>query len=108
MEDCKPQWWALENPVGRLPKLFPKSLGPAKMWFHPCDHGDPYTKKTGLWGDFTTFGPSDPVEPIMYTDKNGKRGSWYWAKLGGKSDRTKELRSNTPPGFARAFKRANP
>ena len=105
---AQPKWWALENPVGRLPTLFPNELGAAKMWFHPCDHGDAYTKKTGLWGNFTTFGPSNPVEPVMYTDKNGKRGSWHWAKLGGKSARTKELRSNTPAGFAQAFKRANP
>jgi hypothetical protein len=104
---CAPEWWALENPVGRLPSLFPNLLGKAKMFFHPCDHGDAYTKRTGLWGDFTTFGPSDPVEPVMYTDKNGKRGSWHWAKLGGKSERTKALRSNTPAGFARAFFNAN-
>ena len=104
---CKPQWWALENPVGRLPALFPYKLGAARMFFNPCDHGDAYTKKTGLWGTFCAFGPSDPVEPVMYTDKNGKRGSWHWAKLGGKSERTKALRSNTPAGFARAFYEAN-
>ncbi len=115
IDDClaivakaNPVWWALENPVGRLPTLFPARLGPAAMFFHPCDHGDAYTKKTGLWGNFTTFGPTDPVEPVMYTDKNGKRGSWYWAKLGGKSERTKALRSNTPAGFAKAFFDANP
>jgi hypothetical protein len=31
------------------------------------------------------------------------RGSWMWANLGGKSERTKALRSKTPQGFARAF-----
>src|SRR5882672_12633911 len=46
---CKPKWWALENPVGRLKDY----LGPPVMYFDPCDYGDPYTKKTGLWGDFT-------------------------------------------------------
>lgn len=107
VEKCSPTWWALENPVGRLPKLFPSKLGAAQMFFNPCDHGDAYTKRTGLWGNFTTFGPSNPVEPVMYTDKNGKRGSWHWAKLGGKSERTKALRSNTPPGFAQAFFNAN-
>lgn len=39
----------------------------------------------------------------MYETKNGKRGSWMWANLGGKSERTKELRSITPMGFSRAF-----
>ena len=46
----QPSWWVLENPVGRLPTLFPDALGRPKMYFTPCDYGDPYTKKTGLWG----------------------------------------------------------
>ena len=43
----------------------------------------------------------------MY-ESAGKRGSWQWAKLGGKSERTKRLRSQTPRGFALAFAEANP
>jgi hypothetical protein len=31
-----------------------------------------------------------------------------WAKLGGNSEKTKELRSLTPAGFAQAFFEANP
>ena len=97
-----PVWWVLENPVGRLRRW----LGPPTIMFNPCDYGDPYTKKTLLWGKFS-IPKENPVDPIMY-DVGGKRGSWQWAKLGGSSERTKELRSITPPGFAKAFFDANP
>lgn len=102
-----PTWWALENPVGRLSKLRPQ-LGQPLLRFNPCDYGDPWTKRTCLWGDFNPKLHRSPVEPELYETSTGKRGSWYWAKLGGKSERTKELRSMTPPGFAKAFFEANP
>lgn len=95
---CKPQWWALENPVGRLVHY----IGKPTLTFDPCDYGDPYTKRTLLWGDFVPPRQS-PVEPV----KVCPQGSWLM-KLGGKSERTKALRSITPPGFARAFFKANP
>lgn len=43
------------------------------------------------------------LEPIRVCSQ----GSWV-QRLGGKSERTKELRSMTPDGFARAFALANP
>ena len=42
----RPVWWALENPVGRLRRW----LGPPAWTFQPCHFGDPYTKRTCLWG----------------------------------------------------------
>lgn len=54
----RPAWWALENPVGRLRKY----LGPPTYIFDPCDHGDPWTKKTLLWGTFT-LPARTPVAP---------------------------------------------
>lgn len=91
-------WWVLENPVGKLRKW----IGPPVYSFDPCDFGDPYTKKTCLWGEFRE--PTrNPVEPI----KVCSQGSWLM-KLGGKSERTKTLRSVTPAGFAQAFFEANP
>lgn len=103
----KPVWWALENPVGRIAKLVPE-LGKPAFKFDPCDFGDPYTKRTYLWGRFVLplplmIGGDWSVEPIRVS----KQGSWIQT-LGGKSERTKELRSVTPPGFARAFCIANP
>ena len=92
---CDPAWWALENPVGTLHQW----LGEPAMYFNPCDYGDPYTKKTCLWGDFTRP-EKDPVEPT--------EGSKMWSNYGGKSEATKTARSTTPKGFARAFFKANP
>jgi len=93
-----PVWWALENPVGRLRRY----LGPPAMMFNPCDYGDPYTKKTLLWGLFTPP-VKTPVKPVRAC----KQGSWL-QQLGGKSEKTKRLRSVTPVGFANAFFKANP
>jgi hypothetical protein len=97
---CDPDFWALENPVGRLPKLLPEIGKP--WYFQPYWYGDAYTKKTGLWGKFQPPPPSNMVEPIRYC----AQGSWL-QQLGGKSEKTKELRSMTPMGFARAFYQAN-
>lgn len=92
----KPVWWAMENPVGKLRKW----IGPPKMSFNPCDYGDPYKKRTLLWGHFSTALPLNRVVPQI--------PSPLFQKLGGKSEKTKELRSATPPGFAQAFFKANP
>lgn len=97
---ANPDFWALENPVGRLPKLIPE-LG--KPWyFQPYWYGDAYTKKTGLWGIFNKPYKTNEVEPVRVNSQ----GSWIQS-LGGKSERTKELRSMTPLGFAYAFYNAN-
>lgn len=88
---CSPDWWVLENPVGTLRQY----LGEPAMRFQPCDFGDPYTKKTCLWGSFTLPAKS-PVDP--------SEGS----KMHKLSGRDQYERSLTPPGFARAFFEANP
>ena len=115
----KPKFWVMENPVGRLRRMLrgeyklgepqisvPDSLksvvSDITLSFDPCDYGDPYTKKTLLWGTFNNQLIKNPVEPIRVNEQ----GSWIQS-LGGKSERTKELRSITPPGFARAFFEAN-
>lgn len=89
---CRPAFWALENPVGRLIHY----LGKPKMYFDPCDYGDPWTKKTCLWGNFNEpqknpIRPQKP-NPIWNESPSGHRG---------------RKRSITPPGFARAFFEAN-
>jgi hypothetical protein len=90
---CRPKWWALENPVGKLRRW----LGPPTMRFDPCDYGDPYTKRTLLWGQFTLPKPAvvlpDGPNPIH--------------RMGPSKDRAAK-RSITPPGFAQAFFEANP
>jgi hypothetical protein len=89
----RPWWWALENPVGRLRHF----LGDPELIFNPCDYGDPYTKRTLLWGDF------DIPDKNEVTPTAGSKIHLYPPS----KDRAK-LRSITPPGFARAFFEANP
>ncbi len=105
--DLRPRFWALENPVGRLATRLRPNLGRPKLIWQPHWYGDAYTKRTCLWGDFNADLPRTDVDPVMYTDSKGNRGSWHWAKLGGKSEKTKALRSVTPAGFARAFFEVN-
>ena len=87
--------------MGRLPGLLPELLGKPEMYYQPWEYGDPYTKKTCLWGVFNAPA-KNPVKPI----RSCNQGSWV-QQLGGKSERTKLLRSITPPGFAKAFYEAN-
>ncbi len=89
----RPAWWALENPVGILRRY----LGKPVAMFDPCDYGDPWTKKTCLWGQFT-MPQKQPVKPL---------GS-LMDRPGCKSSRSKRERAKTPLGFARAFFQANP
>src|SRR3990167_7024082 len=98
---AKPKFWVLENPVGRLHRWF----GKPKMYFNPCDFGDAYTKKTCLWGNFNEP-KRTPVKPVFVT-RGGKRYSQIMTSTGGKSEKTKMLRSIPPAGFAKAFFEVN-
>jgi len=91
-----PDIWCLENPMSRIHKLNPW-IGEVKFKFNPYDFGDGCQKMTWLWGKF-----NNPVK-----NPGNNQGSWMYTNLGGKSERTKELRSNTHPGFAKAFYKAN-
>lgn len=92
---CDPEWWCIENPVGNLTRW----LGKPRHIFQPCDYGDPWTKRTCLWGRFNPPQPT-PVEPTL--------GSRMWAEYGGGPEQRRADRSATPRGFARAFHLANP
>ncbi|HDZ13323.1 hypothetical protein LCGC14_1284490 [marine sediment metagenome] len=91
---CDPVFWVMENPVGWLRDY----IGKPVMYFDPSDYGDPYTKKTCLWGKFN-IPKKTPVEPTQ--------GSKMHLKYGGRSGKTKTMRSTTPPGFSKAFFKAN-
>ena len=96
---AKPVWWALENPQGYLHRW----LGEPSLKFHPCDFGDPYTKRTWVWGDFRTprARPVRPTGPLVNSRTGHPKG-----RKGLALNITE--RSATPPGFAQAFMEANP
>lgn len=107
----------IENPVGALVH----HLGKSNHSFHPYEYGgyigsdeaahplwpdyianyDAYPKKTLLWvGNGFTMPVKLPVAcPVGYSTQH--------LKLGGKSEKTKNIRSATPRGFARAVFEAN-
>ena len=107
----------IENPVSVLATKWRKP----DYSFHPYEYGeyipdaeaehprwpdyiapkDRYTKKTCLWtGGGFTMPPKRPTQkPDGYSQQH--------LKLGGKSQRTKDIRSATPRGFARAVFEAN-
>lgn len=88
-----PTWWVLENPIGRLVRY----LGKPRMYYNPCDYGDPWTKKTCLWGNFNI------PEKVFVEPVEGSKIHLYPP-----SDDRAVLRSITPQGFANAFFEANP
>lgn len=109
--------YVIENPVSVLSSMWRKP----DYAFHPFEYGDyltsnegehpafsefipafdAYHKKTCLWvGNDFKMPQKLPVEPI---DKDNPG----WVRLGGKSARTKMIRSLTPRGFAKAVCLAN-
>lgn len=106
---CRPEWWALENPQGLLVRW----LGQPKMRFDPKDYGDPYTKRTCLWGKFCPPGKWYPARLTALEVQRSKVNSMAkYPRLTEIADITsgsqKERRAMTPPGFAKAFFEANP
>jgi len=110
--------YMIENPVSRLATLWRKP----DYYFHPFEFGgylsddeavhptwpdyiapkDAYSKKTCLWcSDSFVFPEKKPVECESFG------ASTQYRKLGGKSIKTKNIRSATPRGFAKAVFLAN-
>ena len=106
IEYFNPRFWCVENPMSRIHKLN-SWLGKVQFKFHPYEFAgyspnqdeDRYKKTTWLWGKFNNPIPK-PIEPFHDY-------CVFWKKLGGKSERTKEIRSKTPLGFAYAFFEVN-
>lgn len=108
--------WFLENPVSVLATKWRKP----NFIFHPYEYGgylpkkdkhprwpqyikprDAYPKKTCIWhGNGFIVPKKKPVE----VDNNY---SSQYSKLGGKSAKTKQIRSETPRGWAKAVYLAN-
>lgn len=110
--------WFAENPRSVLSTLWRKP----NFRFHPYEYGeylpvddehplypeiinarDAYPKETFLWsGNGFTLPPKKPVEVPCNPDGTVAYSNQY-KKLGGKSLRTKNIRSATPRGFAKAL-----
>lgn len=102
-KDGSLKFWALENPMGFLRQF----LGKPAFTFDPCDFGDPYTKKTDIWGYF-----NEPKKnPIELTEEQKTLCATNSRKLPSISDFTGSgqaaRRAMTPQGFAKAFFKAN-
>ncbi len=104
---CRPVWWCLENPAGMLKRY----LGPPTGYFDPADFGDPWTKKTALWGNFAM-----PVPDGLFvsTRSVAPQGSKIHLLPGvapsdsaAVAQRKRNDRSRTPAGFAKAFFECN-
>ncbi len=97
LDEARPCWWALENPVGRLARMVPE-LGKWRYTFQPWEYGDNMKKRTCVWGEHVRP-KTNPIEPTEGAD-------WVWRMA--PSPERAALRSVTPQGFAQAFQEANP
>ena len=108
IEVLAPKWWALENPPGRIRKCVPE-LGAPSFSFEPWQLGDPWTKYTHIWGDFTP-----PLPLFLGADRSVRSLGPHpgWKKGAGRTPELRAVRqaavSETPPGFANAFFEVNP
>jgi hypothetical protein len=126
-------FWRVENPMSRIHSLN-KWLGPVKFKFNPCDFSgynhiseSEWARLNALEGVKMSEAPKSELQLVM--DKNlYNKETWLWGQFnhpekrflqpiwkefpghilyGGKSERTKELRSVDPKGFCQAFYEAN-
>jgi hypothetical protein len=93
--------------------LIYRQLGKPAFVFQPWEFGDPYEKKTALWGNFKEpkKHPCGPLIPIQKTDhghnmKMHDLPSGYKFKEG-RNDRRSARRAVTPSGLAQMFFEAN-
>ena len=95
----RPQWWALENPQGYLHNW----LGQPALKFHPWEYGNPWTKRTWIWGNFNPpiKNSVEPRGPLVNSRTGHPKGKKGIAK-------NFTERAQTPSGFAQAFFEANP
>lgn len=93
IELFRPPVWVMENPMGRIATQ--NKLPAPTLVLDPWHFGDPYTKRTQLWGRFDPNLPTAMVEPV--------EGS----KMHRMSSSAKDARSLTPEGFAYALFMAN-
>lgn len=116
---CSPKWWAMENPVGHLREY----IGSPVLTFQPWEYGDPWTKRTDIWGCFSPppkvyrCWDDVPDKLPLYTRPNRDKPNFAYLHKSAQAlipqlawahpNTDADFRSITPPGFAQAFFRAN-
>ena len=123
IEKSNPNWWVLENPSTGALRNF---IGNPNYTYQPWEYGSPWTKRTGLWGNFVMpkkiiLNRQDVVKnPNLYIKPRGTLPEFTalhksaiefieefeFAKPFVKSD--SDFRSLCSQGFAKAFYLANP
>lgn len=65
IEECKPTWYAIENPSqGALRKY----LGDPTFTYQPYQYGSPWTKRTALWGKFNIPPPTHKWDDVQVNE----------------------------------------
>lgn len=122
IEKCNPKWWVMENPArGELKKF----IGKYKYSYQPWQYGSPWTKQTGLWGNFnmpeklfTKWEDVPKNDKLYIRPGRGKPNLAFLHKSAAKNipemefalDSIKcdaDLRSMCSQGFAKALYEAN-
>lgn len=102
------KFWALENPLGILRQF----LGKPPLTWEPFEYGDPYTKKTDLWG-YYNLPKRKPVELIDQQMRDCSINNRILPELPKEyaaicpEGKQAARRAMTPKGFATAFYKAN-
>jgi len=119
IQQSNPKWWAMENPVGYLREY----MGKPTTTFQPWQYGDPWTKRTDLWGSFSV--PEKkyknwedvPEKLDLYTRPGRSKPNFAYLHKSAHSlipqlsfcnpKTDAEFRAITPPSFSKAFFEAN-
>jgi hypothetical protein len=115
IDKANPTFWALENPVGLLSNY----LGKPAFTFQPWQFGDPWTKRTAVWGSFQKptviyeNWKDVPKNPNLYTRPNREKPSIAFMHKSAQQfipsyqkfqvETDAAFRAITPQGFAREF-----
>lgn len=108
IDKCKPKFWALENPRGRLRRF----IGNPSFSYYQYEFGGKFYKQTFLWGNFNTFIIKGPVNPNPLRIDEAKSSELYqlpadYVLAGSQMNKRAAQRSMYAPYFPLAFYEAN-
>jgi len=122
IEQCKPEWWVIENPARGVLKNY---LGDPAYRYEPWWYGSPWTKQTALWGKFNIptrkynkweevqqndklyIRPSRPKPSLAFLHKSAVHNIPEFKPFIDHVHCDADFRSLCSQGFANAFKDVN-